>query len=380
MASVRKRTWTSKGEKKSSWVVQWQVNGKNKAKQFDKKKEADKFRLEIEAENYAGYNRGAPAHITLADLAERYLEYRWSEQKKGNYKLLSVENYEKQVRHHLMPIFDRYKVDRFNMKISERCLEEIYASCKPATCPKLRAKYRSIIQHGVNLGWIAQNYAKQSNVLLPAHQVQRVCATEEQVLLLIEKSHVRRGCPEFQASRVKTMIALAAFAGLRIGEILGLRWEDFIEEENKIRVLRSVDQRQRVQDVKTKASVREVFCVPRLTNIIKEHRKLTPGYGYICATTAKPELPVEYSAAIQQLFRLMCYCGLAKPDKRIKFGWHAFRHFSASFMIAEGVPLPAVAKQLGHANPQTTLSIYAHALPGDNAAYEALSRMGASAT
>jgi len=41
---------------------------------------------------------------------------------------------------------------------------------------------------------------------------------------------------------------------------------------------------------------------------------------------------------------------------------HSLRHAHASELLSKGVPIPTVAKRLGHANANITLSIYAHAL------------------
>ncbi len=47
---------------------------------------------------------------------------------------------------------------------------------------------------------------------------------------------------------------------------------------------------------------------------------------------------------------------------------HSLRHTHASELMSHGVPIPTVAKRLGHANPNITLSIYAHALEADELA------------
>jgi integrase len=39
---------------------------------------------------------------------------------------------------------------------------------------------------------------------------------------------------------------------------------------------------------------------------------------------------------------------------------HDLRHFTATRLIAAGVPVRTVSGRLGHANPSTTLSVYAH--------------------
>ena len=47
---------------------------------------------------------------------------------------------------------------------------------------------------------------------------------------------------------------------------------------------------------------------------------------------------------------------------------HSLRHTHASELLSKGVPLPTVSKRLGHASPNITLSIYAHALEADELA------------
>jgi hypothetical protein len=47
---------------------------------------------------------------------------------------------------------------------------------------------------------------------------------------------------------------------------------------------------------------------------------------------------------------------------------HSLRHTHASELLSKGVPIPTVAKRLGHANANVTLSIYAHALEADEMA------------
>src|SRR5579862_9126183 len=47
---------------------------------------------------------------------------------------------------------------------------------------------------------------------------------------------------------------------------------------------------------------------------------------------------------------------------------HSLRHTHASELLSNGVPIATVAKRLGHANANITLSIYAHALEADELA------------
>ena len=49
-------------------------------------------------------------------------------------------------------------------------------------------------------------------------------------------------------------------------------------------------------------------------------------------------------------------------------GLHSLRHSHASERLSKGAPIPTDSKRLGHANPNITLSIYAHALEADELA------------
>ncbi|MFN8532691.1 MAG: tyrosine-type recombinase/integrase [Dehalococcoidia bacterium] len=53
---------------------------------------------------------------------------------------------------------------------------------------------------------------------------------------------------------------------------------------------------------------------------------------------------------------------------------HLLRHVHASILLAGGMPVPEVARRLGHATPAVTLAVYAHALPGLDRGGEIASR------
>lgn len=51
-----------------------------------------------------------------------------------------------------------------------------------------------------------------------------------------------------------------------------------------------------------------------------------------------------------------------KRNKLPHFTPHSLRHTHATLLIAEGVPIPAVSKRLGHSSITTTSKIYVHAI------------------
>src|SRR4028119_2166361 len=77
MASIRKRTWTtSKGEPRSAWVVDFVDASSNRdRRQFDTRREADAFRVEVEGQLRAGTFRPDARKITVAEAAEAFVAH-----------------------------------------------------------------------------------------------------------------------------------------------------------------------------------------------------------------------------------------------------------------------------------------------------------------
>jgi integrase len=62
------------------------------------------------------------------------------------------------------------------------------------------------------------------------------------------------------------------------------------------------------------------------------------------------------------LTRAAIKAGLVDDKGRPLVTFHGLRHTAASIMLAHGVPLIVVSRQLGHVNPQVTAEVYAHLL------------------
>jgi integrase len=77
--------------------------------------------------------------------------------------------------------------------------------------------------------------------------------------------------------------------------------------------------------------------------------------------TGETGQPLHHSTVQHALKRECARLGLSPITP------HGLRHLHASLLLHEGVPVPAVSARLGHANPNVTMQIYAHALAGQDA-------------
>ena len=76
MASIRKRTWTSRGIERSAWVVDYfDQGGKRRLKTFTTKKEADAWAVTALHEVSQGTHTPASTSVTVAEATERWIAH-----------------------------------------------------------------------------------------------------------------------------------------------------------------------------------------------------------------------------------------------------------------------------------------------------------------
>lgn len=103
----------------------------------------------------------------------------------------------------------------------------------------------------------------------------------------------------------------------------------------------------------------------------------SPATGYVWP--GRGGGPMDSSTPARALLRILDRVGLvSNPKPRPKGEYprglvtlHGLRHTAASIMLARGVPLIVVSRQLGHANPNITATVYAHLVNTDRQLDEA---------
>ena len=174
---------------------------------------------------------------------------------------------------------------------------------------------------------------------------------------------------EGEPMRWRAAILLLIYTGMRRGELFGLKWDKIDLRAGTVEIcntlLRSRETHELYEDTpKTKMSNRIVRIPSDLVSFLKQYRawqkeeRLRLGEyfrdrGWVFAKdNGDPMHPDS----------LTNYC--VKLSKRLGFHVHPhlFRHTQASILIANGVPITAVSKRLGHSQTSTTMNVYAHAL------------------
>ena len=144
--------------------------------------------------------------------------------------------------------------------------------------------------------------------------------------------------------------------GLRRGEICGLRWDDFDEQNGVLHVRRTLhmeDGRLVTGATKTGSGTRDILLADSTTELLQRRRENSYS-EWIFPNPVKPERPLSPSAAYARLKTLLRDANL--PDIR----FHDLRHTFSTHALKSGVDAKTLSAILGHTNASFTLDTYTH--------------------
>lgn len=209
------------------------------------------------------------------------------------------------------------------------------------------------------------NHAKRQGFFDGANPVQGVAipagkpSSETYAYSLEEVERMLKLLPE----PAGTAVAVAAFTGLRLGEIRGLQWDDYSpgteESMAMLRVCRSIWGKH-VSDPKTAKSKAPVPVIAPLAQRLESYRST-------CAETVKGPIfcnsfgrPLSLDGIYQRVMK-----GIFKAAKVQWHGWHAFRRGLATNLHRLGVDDKTIQAILRHSNVATTQNVYIKTLAVD---------------
>ena len=207
------------------------------------------------------------------------------------------------------------------------------------------------------------NYASKHEYM-SEHQIDINFPTERRScqVKVLSRTDQRRLMDHLQAnfSFMNLGIYICLSAGLRIGELCALTWDDLDAESGVVHISKTL-QRIYMNDKghteviigtpKSKNSVREVPLAREILKLIKPLKRVVNGSFYVLTNSLHPTEPRAYRNYYNRLMRQ-----LEMPH--LKF--HGLRHSFATRCIESKCDYKTVSVLLGHSSISTTLNLYVH--------------------
>lgn len=227
---------------------------------------------------------------------------------------------------------------------------------------------RTIMGEAVTEGLIDSNPCQIRGAGRTTRQRRIDIATPEQLVTIAE------GMPD----RLRLLILIAAWCGLRYGELAELRRGDIDLERKTIVVSRAVvrvDGADLVGLPKSHAGVRIVAIPPHLIPVIESHLEQHTAKGSDALLFPRPGTNRHLIHTEVTKLYVKARNAAGRPDLRL----HDLRHTGATLAAQTGATLAELMARLGHSTPQAALR-YQHAAQGRDAQIAAaLSKMAQAA-
>jgi integrase len=292
--------------------------------------------------------------ITLGEYLRVWLE----DSVKDRVKLATYEGYARMVRTHISPMLGGVKLKNLTPPHLRRLYKEkLDSGLGTRSVQYIHTTLHKALKQAVDDGLILRNVA--DSVKPPQlKRTEMEPPSPKQAKALLEAA----GGDRFEA-----MYVLAITAGLRQGELLGLKWEDVDLEGGKLQVRRTL-YKGNFTTPKTAKSRRTVKLTVRAVEALKRHREaqleesvplrgLWQDQGLIFTTQVGT--PVNRHNFYARNFKLL----LKKAGLLHTVRFHDLRHTCATLLLSKNVNPKVVSEMLGHANVTVTLDTYSHVLP-----------------
>lgn len=289
--------------------------------------------------------------LTVADYAKK-----WLGAKRKTVRPKTLERYEDLFRLHIIPVIGNIQLQKLKPLHLEKVYERAFdRGLSTQSVHHIHRVLFSTLRQAVAWQLIPRNIAEA--VIAPRPERRDVDAmTPTEVVQVLET--VRDTILE-----VPTILGVGT--GMRLGEVLGLRWSDVDLEKKTAHVSQTLQETHEgvvFVPPKTHRSRRGVSLPDFVVATLRQHKKqqserrLIAGGGwqdFDLVIDRGDGQPLRTSSLSGRFAQAMRKAG-------IDLTFHGLRHGHASLMLAAGVNLKVVSERLGHSTIGITADLYTH--------------------
>lgn len=279
-----------------------------------------------------------PKSITLAS----YLR-QWLSDHSFNLAPSTSATYRAIIDNHILPELGGITLTNLEPAQIQKYYKDKLTTLSPRSVQQHHSVLRKALKNAVQWKLINNNPTDNLIVPIPKHRTIYTLTIEQLDDLL---SGIN--------SDLKPLFVIAAYTGMRLGELLALRWKDVDLETPSVNITRSMTRVNRehvFKSPKSRYSVRQVLLPKAAAGAFGSIR--IDG-ELVFSRNGEPLNPSVVSRTFKR------FAALAGHDMR----FHDLRHTHATILLSAGVHPKVVQERLGHADITITLNTYSHVTKG----------------
>jgi integrase len=295
-------------------------------------------------------------NLTVEEYLSRWLTISVS----GSVRENTYERYEQLVRNHITPSLGSMKLRSLTpMHLQGLYRKKLDSGLAPRTVQYIHATLHKALKQALRWGHVARNVAEA---------VDRPKLTKKEIQPL-DREQAQAFLEAARVDRLEALYVLAVSAGLRQGELLGLKWDDIDFGRGTLQVRRSLSRTKdgtKFVPPKSAKSRRSITLTASAVEALKRHRavqdeeKLGTAWeeeGLVFPNdSGRPMRP--WILAKGSFKKILARAGLPEKTR-----FHDLRHTCATLLLSKGVHPKIVQELLGHSTISITLDTYSHVLP-----------------
>jgi integrase len=356
--------------KSGGWCAQYTVysaKGRKRKTLYGKTRQEVAAKLATALSNREGGLTFDAGNLTLGDYLDRWL----NDSVRDTVRQRTWERYEQIARVHIKPALGRIKLKTLTSTHARGLYrEKLDSGLAPRTVGYIHTTLHKALKDAVADGLIPRN----------ATQGIKAPASKNQEINPLSPDQARAFLETARGNRFEALYVLAVTAGLREGELLGLKWDDLDLDSGTLSVRRTLSEARsgRFFEAPKNGKGRSISLTQQAVEALRGHRKRQSEerqrLGALWQDNdlvfpSQKGTPMNAKNLTARSFKpLLERAGLPRTVRL-----HDLRHTCATLLLGKGVHPKIVQELLGHATIAITLDTYSHVLP--NMQGEAVSAM-----
>jgi integrase len=271
----------------------------------------------------------------------------------------TLQKYKRVLELHVYPVMGNRQMDQIKRKDFKAMFDGLLIKgMAGSNFQNIKSPLSKILQNAIDAELIEVNHLTGLNYSRK-RTIDIKVLTEETAFVFLE------AVKNYEHGRFYPHFLTLLRTGLRVGELLGLQWNDIDFDKRQILVQRHMLHGKILPNTKNGKS-RTVDMTPHLAETLKAYQRekrkfsLKTGTTFMewCFTIGRKSKPMGDLSIRNHLMKVLEVAGLQKMRA------HDLRHSYATIRLSKGHNIGDVSYQMGHSSIKITFDTYTHWIPG----------------